>query len=110
LNSWKKKQCATELARVLEVNIESAAEKIYSHVTGGYVRLEGKLGQVRFNTFKNAEWRGTRGGQWTYECFLDENLKFFNEEQMELCPNRPSLFCLPIATHDRANPETLKSL
>jgi hypothetical protein len=106
----KRTDVQMELVKVLEVKIESPSGKRYSHVTGGYVRLEGKLGQVNFSTLNNAPWRGDRGGHWTYECSLDVDLEFFGPETMESCPNRPSLYCLPIATHDRANPKTLSSL
>jgi hypothetical protein len=92
-----------QLATVLKVKIESPSEKRYSHVTGGYIRLEGELGRVNFNALKNADWRGDDSGAYTYECFLDVHPKIFNEEQMESCPNRPSLYCLPIATGGRAH-------
>ncbi|KAH8682829.1 hypothetical protein BGZ60DRAFT_205948, partial [Tricladium varicosporioides] len=106
----KKDDVQMELAKVLEVKIESPSEKRYSHVTGGYVRLEGKLGRVNFNTLNNALWRGDRGGHWSYDCYSDVDLEFFGLETMESCPNRPSLYCLPIATYDGANPGTLSGL
>lgn len=91
-----------ELVKITEVKIESSTDQIYTNITEGYIRLLGKLGQIRLPELEDAEWRGDRGGHYTFEFSLDVDDDIDMEEE--------SSYCLPILTHDRANRDPFKSL
>ncbi|KAL2686928.1 hypothetical protein Neosp_004473 [[Neocosmospora] mangrovei] len=90
------------LVEITEVKIESSTDQIYTNVTGGYIRVLGKLGQVNLQNLDDADWRGDRGGHYTFEFSLDVDDEFDKEEE--------DPYCLPILTHDRANSNPFKSL
>ncbi|RSM20689.1 hypothetical protein CDV31_000376 [Fusarium ambrosium] len=91
-----------QLVEITEVKIESSTDQIYTNATGGYIRVLGKLGQVNLPDHDDAEWRGDRGGHYTFEFSLDVDDEIDIEEE--------TLHCLPILTHDRANRDPFKSL
>ena len=84
------------------MNIQSPSGNIYSHITGGYIRLKGRLGNIQVDRLPEADWRGDRGGHYTYDYIHDITEKHNNEES-ESYPDRDTVSCLPIATYDRAN-------
>ncbi|KAI8669600.1 HET domain-containing protein [Fusarium keratoplasticum] len=90
------------LVEITEVKIESSTDQIYTNVTGGYIRVLGKLGQVNLPKLEDAEWRGDRGGHYTFEFSLDVDDEIDIEEETP--------YCIPILTHDRANRNPFKSL
>jgi hypothetical protein len=98
-----------EMAAVVDMEIQSPSGNVYSHITGGYVRLRGKLGEVRLDQLPNAGWRGDRGGHFAYEFSLDTTEGPCHED-MESYPDQGPVLCVPVATYDRANPEDLRSI
>lgn len=94
---------------MLDTHIQSPSNNIYTNITGGFIRLQGKLGRVRLSRLQNASWRGDRGGHFTYEYSLDTTGGPCHED-MESYPDRGAVSCIPVATYDRANPGTLESL
>ncbi|RMJ14188.1 hypothetical protein CDV36_006142 [Fusarium kuroshium] len=46
-----------QLVKIIEVKIESSTDQIYTNVTGGYIRVLGKLGKVNLPDHDDAEWR-----------------------------------------------------
>ncbi|RTE82189.1 hypothetical protein BHE90_003341 [Fusarium euwallaceae] len=46
-----------QLVKIIEVKIESSTDQIYTNVTGGYIRVLGKLGKVNLPDYDDAEWR-----------------------------------------------------
>ncbi|KAL5398993.1 hypothetical protein PMIN02_001068 [Paraphaeosphaeria minitans] len=93
---------------VLDANVQSSSGNVYSNITGGYVRLQGKLGRIRLDRLQNANWRGDRGGHYTYEFAIDVGGP--SHEDMEDYQDPGSVYCVPIASYDRANPGDLASI
>jgi hypothetical protein len=98
-----------QVATVVNADVESSSDNVFSHVTNGYVRIKGKLGNVRLNRLGDADWRGDRNGQWTYEIDLDTT-EGPGHEDMETYRSRRSGLCIPIITYDMGNPDTFESL
>lgn len=91
------------LIEIADVKIESSTDQVYNNVTGGYIRAVGKLGRVNLPIFDDdAEWRGDKGGHYTFEFSLDV------DDEMDIEKDDP--YCLPVLTHDRANRNPFKSL
>lgn len=91
-----------QLVKITEVKIKSSTDQIYTNVTGGFIRVLGKLGQVNVPILEEPEWRGDRGGHYTFKFSLDVDDDIDTEEE--------DPYCLPILTHDRANRNPFKSL
>lgn len=83
------------------MRVESDTGQIYNNVTGGSLVLRGKLGRVKLSKLTDAEWRGDRGGHYTFEFRLDVDMA----DMEDVFP-----YCLPILIHDRANPQFFDSL
>ncbi|KAJ4218913.1 hypothetical protein NW759_008066 [Fusarium solani] len=90
------------LVEITDVKIESSTDQIYTNVTGGHIRVLGKVGHVDLPNLEDAEWRGDRGGHYTFEFSLDV------DDEIDIEEDAP--YCLPILTHDRANRNPFKSL
>lgn len=82
------------------MKIESQTNDVYTNITGGHIILRGKLGTVKLPGEGEPEWRGDRGGHYTYDWALDVSTDA-----------KPIIVhCLPIATHDRAHHAPFLSL
>ncbi|KAJ3546273.1 hypothetical protein NM208_g1640 [Fusarium decemcellulare] len=102
VNSLDHQGIDRQLAEVIDVEIESDNNQPYNNVTGGYILMLGKLGQVQRSNLPDAEWRGDRGGHYTFEVSLDVH--------QDSDSDQAALHCLPVLTHDRANRNPFKSL
>ena len=97
-----------QIVTVVKVRIRSPSGNSYNDISNGYVRLQGKLGEVNLSHLQNADWRGDRNGHWTYEIGYDVD-GGPNQEDIESYSNRELVCCLPIAVYDRAHTGTWES-
>lgn len=90
------------LVNVVEARVESASGNIYGHLSGGYIKLEGRIDQVFHATFPAAGQRlkndYTGKGQrlknpYSYKFSLDAEVSYTTDE---------NLYCVPIAIYEQA--------
>ncbi len=92
---------------IVDVQIESSPGERFTNITGGYIILLGKVGLVTLPDLGNAQYRGDRGGHYTFHYSLDT---IDHEAIREGKANNEDVYCLPVATHDQTNGSSFQSL